>query len=107
MDLASKGVRVNAVNPGVIVTDIHRRSGLTEENYEKFLEHSKTTHALGRVGTVQEVAAMISFLASEQASFITGQTGTVILSKYNYMKPRYISGQTIGIDGGRGIMCPR
>ena len=83
MDLASKGVRVNAVNPGVIVTDIHRRSGLTEENYEKFLEHSKTTHALGRVGTVQEVAAMISFLASEQASFITGQTGTVILSKYN------------------------
>ena len=82
MDLASKGVRVNAVNPGVIVTDIHKRSGLTEENYEKFLEHSKTTHALGRVGTVQEVAAMISFLASEQASFITGQTGTVILSKY-------------------------
>ena len=72
MDLASKGVRVNAVNPGVIVTDIHKRSGLTEENYEKFLEHSKTTHALGRVGTVQEVAAMISFLASEQASFITG-----------------------------------
>ena len=83
MDLASKGVRVNAVNPGVIVTDIHKRSGLTEENYEKFLEHSKTTHALGRVGTVQEVAAMISFLASEQASFITGQTGTVILRKYN------------------------
>ena len=82
MDLASKGVRVNAVNPGVIVTDIHKRSGLTEENYEKFLEHSKTTHALGRVGTVKEVAAMISFLASEQASFITGQTGTVILSKY-------------------------
>ena len=63
---------MNAVNPGVIVTEIHKRSGLTEENYEKFLEHSKTTHALGRVGTVQEVASMISFLASEQASFITG-----------------------------------
>ena len=81
MDLASKGVRVNAVNPGVIVTDIHKRSGLTEENYEKFLEHSKTTHALGRVGTVQEVAAMISFLASEQASFITGQT---VNTEYEY-----------------------
>ena len=66
---------MNAVNPGVIVTDIHKRSGLTEENYEKFLEHSKTTHALGRVGTVQEVANMISFLASEQASFITGRGG--------------------------------
>ena len=81
MDLASKGVRVNAVNPGVIVTDIHKRSGLTEENYEKFLEHSKTTHALGRVGTVQEVANMITFLASEQASFITGQT---VNTEYEY-----------------------
>ena len=87
MDLASKGVRVNAVNPGVIVTDIHKRSGVTGEAYERFLEHSKTTHALGRVGDVEEVAAMISFLASKEASFVTGQT--------------------IGIDGGRGIMCPR
>ena len=106
MDLASKGVRVNAVNPGVIVTDIHKRSGLTEENYEKFLEHSKTTHALGRVGTVQEVAAMISFLASEQASFITGAEGTNNIPT-KILKLCYISGQTIGIDGGRGIMCPR
>ena len=98
-------MRVNAVNPGVIVTDIHKRSGLTEENYEKFLEHSKTTHALGRVGTVQEVANMISFLASEQASFITGPEGTNnILTKIQLC---CISGQTIGIDGGRGIMCPR
>ena len=53
----------------------------------RFLEHSKTTHALGRVGDVEEVAAMIRFLASKEASFVTGQT--------------------IGIDGGRGIMCPR
>ena len=81
--MASKGVRVNAVNPGVIVTDIHKRSGLTEENYEKFLEHSKTTHALGRVGTVQEVANMISFLASEQASFITGPGHYHLLSSSN------------------------
>ena len=95
---------MNAVNPGVIVTDIHKRSGLTEENYEKFLEHSKTTHALGRVGTVQEVANMISFLASEEASFITGRGGDTFCQN---MKPSYISGQTIGIDGGRGIMCPR
>ena len=84
-------MRVNAVNPGVIVTDIHKRSGLTEENYEKFLEHSKTTHALGRVGTVQEVANMISFLASEQASFITGQRDT-FLSEYKpilHFRPDY------------------
>ena len=104
MDLASKGVRVNAVNPGVIVTDIHKRSGLTEENYEKFLEHSKTTHALGRVGTVQEVANMISFLASEQASFITG--GRNPNTFHQNIKQFCIPGQTIAIDGERGVEYP-
>ena len=87
LDLASKGVRVNSVNPGVIVTDCHRNGGMDEETYAKFLEHSRTTHALGRAGTVDEVSGMIGFLASDAASFITGQT--------------------IAIDGGRGIMCPR
>ena len=53
----------------------------------QFLEHGKTTHAMGRVGEVHEVAKPIVFLASDDASFITGQT--------------------LAIDGGRGIMCPR
>ena len=87
MDLASKGVRVNAVNPGVIVTDIHKRSGLTEENYEKFLEHSKTTHALGRTGDPSEVAKAVVFLASDESSFSTGVC--------------------LPVDGGRHAMCPR
>ena len=87
LDLATKGVRVNAVNPGVIVTEVHKNSGMSEEAYQKFLEHSKTTHAMGRVGTTDEVASLIGFLASDEASFITGQT--------------------IAIDGGRSIMCPR
>eukprot|EP00088_Acartia_fossae_P005909 TRINITY_DN12677_c0_g1_i1.p1 TRINITY_DN12677_c0_g1~~TRINITY_DN12677_c0_g1_i1.p1 ORF type:complete len:258 (-),score=47.52 TRINITY_DN12677_c0_g1_i1:77-850(-) len=87
LEVADKGVRVNAVNPGVIVTEVHKRAGMNDADYEKFLEHSKTTHAMGRVGTVQEVAATIGFLASPEASFITGQT--------------------LAIDGGRSIMCPR
>merc|ERR1712018_1036439 len=84
LEVASRGVRVNAVNPGVIVTDVHKRAGMDDEKYDKFLEHSKTTHAMGRVGTVQEVAETIGFLASDSASFITGQT--------------------VAIDGGRSIM---
>ena len=87
LDLADRGVRVNAVNPGVIVTEVHKSSGMSEEAYQRFLEHCKTTHALGRVGGADEVAALIGFLASDEASFITGQT--------------------IAIDGGRSIMCPR
>jgi NAD(P)-dependent dehydrogenase (short-subunit alcohol dehydrogenase family) len=87
LELAPKGVRVNAVNPGVVVTEIHKRGGMSEADYEKFLEHSKTTHPLGRVGDPKEVADLILFLASEKASWITGGT--------------------YSIDGGRALTCAR
>jgi NAD(P)-dependent dehydrogenase (short-subunit alcohol dehydrogenase family) len=87
LELASKGVRVNAVNPGVIVTDIHKRGGMDEETYAKFLETCKQTHALGRPGDVTEVASAIAFLASDMASFSTGVC--------------------LNVDGGRHAMCPR
>src|SRR5947209_18993552 len=87
LELAPKGVRVNAVNPGVVVTQIHRRGGLSEDKYAAFLEHSKTTHPLGRVGSPEEVAELILFLASDRASWITGAT--------------------YSIDGGRAQTCAR
>src|SRR5436190_3543576 len=64
LELAAKGVRVNAVNPGVVVTEIHKRGGMNEEAYAKFLEHSRTTHPLGRVGDPSEIADLVLFLAS-------------------------------------------
>lgn len=87
LELASKGVRVNAVNPGVVLTEIHKRGGMSEENYEKFLEHSKTTHPIGRVGNADEIAELVFYLASEKASWITGVT--------------------YQIDGGRALTCAR
>jgi NAD(P)-dependent dehydrogenase (short-subunit alcohol dehydrogenase family) len=87
LELAPAGVRVNAVNPGVIVSDIHKRAGMDEKQYEEFLEKGKQTHALGRVGMVQEVAQAIYFLASDASSFTTGHL--------------------LSVDGGRGIMTPR
>jgi NAD(P)-dependent dehydrogenase (short-subunit alcohol dehydrogenase family) len=87
LELAAKGVRVNAVNPGVVVTEIHRRGGMTEEQYAGFLEHSKETHPLGRVGDTGEVADLILFLASSRAGWITGAT--------------------YSIDGGRALTCAR
>jgi NAD(P)-dependent dehydrogenase (short-subunit alcohol dehydrogenase family) len=61
LELAPKGIRVNAVNPGVVVTNLHRRSGFDEQKYAAFLEHSKTTHPLGRVGSPEEIAELIFF----------------------------------------------
>ncbi|HVQ39585.1 MAG TPA: glucose 1-dehydrogenase [Pyrinomonadaceae bacterium] len=87
LELAGKGVRVNAVNPGVVVTEIHKRGGMTEEQYSAFLEHSKETHPLGRVGDAREIAELIFFLASPRASWITGAT--------------------YSIDGGRAQTCAR
>ena len=59
LELAPKGIRVNAVNPG---TNLHRNGGMDEKAYNAFLEHSKTTHPLGRVGEPEEVAELILFL---------------------------------------------
>jgi len=73
LELAPKGVRVNSVNPGVIVTDIHKRAGMSDDVYAQFMEKMKETHPLGRAGQPDEVAEAIVFLASSKASFITGE----------------------------------
>ena len=74
LELAAKGVRVNAVNPGVVVTQIHKRGGMSEEAYAAFLEHSKTTHPLGRTGRPEEIASLVLYLASDEASCVTCAT---------------------------------
>ena len=87
LELAAKGVRVNAVNPGVVVTEIHKRGGMNDQAYTAFLEHSKTTHPLGRTGRPEEIASLVLYLASDHASWITGAT--------------------YSIDGGRSQTCAR
>lgn len=87
LELGPKQVRVNAVNPGVVITNLHRSSGMDEEQLKTFFEHAKETHILGRPGDVTEVAKSIAFLASDDATFITGAT--------------------LPVDGGRHAMCPR
>ncbi|KMR04536.1 tropinone reductase 2-like protein [Lasius niger] len=86
LDLAHKQVRVNAVNPGVVETDLYLNSGMEKEQVKNFFERCKESHALGRMGDVTEVAKTIAFLASDDASYITGVT--------------------LPVDGGKQIMCP-
>lgn len=88
LELAPKSIRVNSINPGVILnTKIQLRGGLKTEDYDKVIEHSNSCHPLGRVGTVDECASVIAFLASDDASFITGAL--------------------LPIDGGRHIAYPK
>jgi NAD(P)-dependent dehydrogenase (short-subunit alcohol dehydrogenase family) len=87
LELAPKGVRVNAVNPGVTRTNLHRRSGMSEADYAAFVERSKTTHPIGRIGEPEEVADTILFLASDRAAMITGNC--------------------VFVDGGRHNTCAR
>jgi NAD(P)-dependent dehydrogenase (short-subunit alcohol dehydrogenase family) len=72
IELAPKKVRVNAINPGVVVTNLHLSAGLNSESYRAFLERSTQTHPIGRPGTPEEIAALAAFLVSNEASWITG-----------------------------------
>ena len=87
LELAAKGVRVNSVNPGVTRTELHTAGGLDDERYAAFVEHSKTTHPIGRIGRPEEVADLALFLLSDDAGFCTGVT--------------------IPVDGGRHLTCAR
>jgi NAD(P)-dependent dehydrogenase (short-subunit alcohol dehydrogenase family) len=71
LDFAPHGVRVNAVNPGVVVTELHTVNNAVAD-YAAFLERGKSTHPLGRVGQPKEVAALILFLLSKDSGWITG-----------------------------------
>ncbi len=86
LDFAPHGVRVNALEPGVVVTELHTVTTAVAD-YPAFLERGKTTHPLGRVGDPKEIAAMVLYLLSDDAAWITGAC--------------------VPIDGGRALMSAR
>ena len=86
LDFAPHGVRVNAVNPGVVVTELHTTAHAVPD-YPAFLERGRTTHPLGRVGQPEEIAALALFLLSEEAGWVTGTC--------------------VSIDGGRALTSAR
>ncbi len=74
------------MNPGVIETDIFQKAGMNSSSVKAYYERSKRTHPIGRPGKPDEVAKVIAFLASKDASLVVGQT--------------------LAVDGGRSVQCP-
>jgi NAD(P)-dependent dehydrogenase (short-subunit alcohol dehydrogenase family) len=72
VDLKGRGIRVNIVAPGTVVTPAYKSElGLSEEQIEQFVAQASEVTPLGRPGTADEIASAMSFLASDEASYIT------------------------------------
>lgn len=84
-ELAPRKIRVNAINPGPVTTPIFQKTGMPEEVLNQMATTFQERIPLKRFGKPEEVANLVSFLASEEAAFITG-------GEYN-------------IDGGIGLLA--
>ncbi|HVZ92973.1 MAG TPA: SDR family oxidoreductase, partial [Phycisphaerales bacterium] len=70
-ELGPRKIRVNSINPGMIETEGTRDQGITGSDWEKQIAAATP---LGRIGRVADVAPVVSFIASDEAGWVTGQT---------------------------------
>ena len=82
MELAADGVRVNAIAPGTIATDIWNQTDLSEEDAKAHMDNIISMIPLCYVGASEDIANAAAYLASEQA--------------------RYVTGAILAVDGGMG-----
>ncbi|MEZ5935733.1 MAG: glucose 1-dehydrogenase [Alphaproteobacteria bacterium] len=73
VDLAPHGIRVNAVAPGTIMTPLNEKVFEEHPNPDELIATWNRAHPIGRFGQPEEVAEAVTFLASDRASFITGE----------------------------------
>ena len=70
LDLKGRGIRINVISPGVVPTPGYDGLGLSKEQIQGFVDAQAATIPLGRVGTTDEIARVVVFLASEDSAFV-------------------------------------
>jgi len=73
LDLADKGVRVNAISPSLILTEMTRGIMAREQDPAAVMARREAQHPVGRLGKPEDVASLAVFLASDVSSWMTGQ----------------------------------
>ncbi|CAL5224921.1 g7687 [Coccomyxa viridis] len=87
LELAPRGIRVNAINPATVVTNFFTSAGMSEDQAQAYMSKSAKTHPIGRVGTPADIAELCYFLTDNS-------------------KAGWITGQCIVADGGRILSMP-
>lgn len=73
VELASKGIRVNIVSPGVTETPIQRKSGMSDEAISNLLDHFAATSPIGRILRPTDIAPMVEFLLSDRSQVLRNE----------------------------------
>ena len=71
-DLLEKGIRVNAISPGPITSELLARDGLTQEKLQETKDWIKSQVPIKRFGTPEEVAAGVLYLTAPESAFVVG-----------------------------------
>lgn len=77
VELLPKGIRVNAVAPGPIATPSMSKLGMSEEELQGLMQMLEGTIPMGRIGTAEEIAKAVLFLATADSSYMVGETITL------------------------------